>query len=337
MVLDNGTNAQLNTSNGGVLTQAIGHTIMGVGTIHAALSNLGTVEAQGGTLTVAGPVTQVSGSTLSGGTWIAEANSTLNISSTGALSTNGGTVILNGVGSNFPNINPLAVIQGSFIVEGGRHFTTAGTLSNSGTVAVGIGSTLTLANGISNSASIDLGGTLAQTAGTLDMGANATISGGTVEVNGGTLLAAGPAASITSNVVYASSSASTYQGVLAGADDSLVLDNPAALLILSGSSNSFDGGTTVSSGTLELSNPGEIPAGTSLTVGAAGDFTLDTPPTALLLAASPAETPAAIPEPPALALLTAGALLAAVAAYRQRAAKISRTTTTQAFSQSLLM
>ena len=79
------------------------------------------------------------------------AASTLNISSAGAISTNQGTVVLNGVGSNFPDINSLAVNQGSFTVEGSRSFTTAGALSNSGIIGIGSGSTLTLTNGSSNS------------------------------------------------------------------------------------------------------------------------------------------------------------------------------------------
>ena len=72
-------------------------------------------------------------------------NSTLNVSSAGNISTNQGTVILNGANSSFPNINSLTVNQGSFTVQGGRTFTTAGALSNSGTVAAGSGSTLTVA------------------------------------------------------------------------------------------------------------------------------------------------------------------------------------------------
>ncbi len=194
--------------------------------------------------------------------------------------------------------------------------------------------------GFTNSGLLDLGGassmvvqsvtgTLTQTAGTLELGTSATLSAGTVQINGGTLVADGPAASITANLVYDSPSASTYHGILAGAGNSLLVDNPTALLVLSGSSNSFGGGATVSSGTLELAGPGAIPAGTSLTVGDAGAFASgglpsDVPP----LVASPAETAAALPEPPARALLAAGALLAAVAAYRQRTPKISLTTTT---------
>ncbi len=143
-----GIYAELSTSNSGVLTQAAGHTISGQGMINAALNNLGTIEAQNGTLTVAGPVTQFSGGTLAGGTWIAETNSTLNVTSAGNFSTNQGIVILSGTGASFPNINALAVNQGSFTVAGGLNFTTSGSLSNSGTLYAGGGSTLTVAGNL---------------------------------------------------------------------------------------------------------------------------------------------------------------------------------------------
>ena len=136
--------ALINTANNGdLLTQAAGHTISGFGQINAALNNLGTVDALNG-LTLAGPVTQVSGSTLTGGTWIAEANSTLNISSAGTLSTNAGNVILNGPGAGFTNITPLTVNQGSFAVQGGGSFATAGDLLNSGTLLAAGSSTLAI-------------------------------------------------------------------------------------------------------------------------------------------------------------------------------------------------
>ena len=115
--------SQINASNGGVLTQAAGSTIEGSGFIIAPLNNLGTVESNG-YINIEGAVTQVSGRTLSGGTWIAEANSTLSITSGGTVSTNQATVILDGPNSVFSNVNPLTVNQGSFTVRDGGAFTT---------------------------------------------------------------------------------------------------------------------------------------------------------------------------------------------------------------------
>ena len=88
-------------------------------------------------------------------------------------------------------------------------------------------------------------------------------------------------------------------------------------LILSGS-NSYDGGTTVADGTLMVATASALPAGGSLAVGADGTFIFDPTAAAAPLAASPAGSVAPVPEPGTLALLLAGAMLAAFAAWRQR-------------------
>jgi hypothetical protein len=92
----------------------------------------------------------------------------------------------------------------------------------------------------------------------------------------------------------------------------LLVDNPAALSVLGGSTNRFKDATTVSGGTLEMASPGALANDTSLTVGDSAAFAPEGLPTDVpSLAAFPAEAAAAIPDPPALALLAAGALLAA--------------------------
>ena len=73
----------------------------------------------------------------------------------------------------------------------------------------------------------------------------------------------GPLATITASLVYASSSASTYQGILAGKGNTLTLDNLAALLILSRADNSFTGGTFIEAGRLEITNKGALPVATA--------------------------------------------------------------------------
>ncbi len=152
---DNGTSsrATVDVSNGATLTQAAGHTINGHGRIAGpgSINNLGTIEAKGGTLQVTATISQVSGATLTGGTWIARAGSTLDLSSAGNLYTNQGTVILDGSGSTFAKINGLTTndIQGMFDVLGGRIFTTAGNLANSGSLLVGGGGTFTVSGNLS--------------------------------------------------------------------------------------------------------------------------------------------------------------------------------------------
>ena len=108
------------------------------------LDNQGIVEANGGSATISGTVNQVSGSTLTGGTWIIMAGSTLNITSAGNLTANDGNVTLSGAGSTFSSINTVASNTGSLSVLGGKEFMTVGDLRNSGSVTLGAGSDLTV-------------------------------------------------------------------------------------------------------------------------------------------------------------------------------------------------
>ena len=138
-------------------------------------NNTGAVEVRSGTLSLTSAVTQLSGSTLTGGTWAVYANSTLTISTGTNITTNQGTVILSGEGSTFARINSLANNQGSFSILGGRAFTSAGALANSGTVVVGPTSTLTV------------NGNYTQTAGMTTVNGTLKATGGQAYINGGLL------------------------------------------------------------------------------------------------------------------------------------------------------
>jgi len=171
---------------GATLTNGAAHTLRGRnGQISVALDNLGTVEAVGGgKLTVNGPVTQFSGAALTGGTWIARAGSNLDVVSGSNITTNQGTVILDGPGSAFSRINTLADNQGSFSILAGRDFTTVGPLANSGTITVGPGSTLTV-NGPYTQP-----GSETSIQGTMVAGGTVNIGGGVFDIDapaGGTL------------------------------------------------------------------------------------------------------------------------------------------------------
>src|SRR5207244_971229 len=58
------------------------------------------------------------------------------------LTTNNAHVILDGLGSSFAKLNTLANNSGSFSLLNGRNFTTAGPLTNTGSITIGPGSTL---------------------------------------------------------------------------------------------------------------------------------------------------------------------------------------------------
>ncbi|MGD0653732.1 MAG: PEP-CTERM sorting domain-containing protein [Thermoguttaceae bacterium] len=112
--------------------------------ISFAMNNTGTVEVQTGTLILQGGVTQLVGNTLTGGTWNVRSNSTLDITTGGNITTNQGSVTLDGVGSIFTKINTLSDNQGNFSVLNGRNFTTIADLANSGTLTVGADSEFTV-------------------------------------------------------------------------------------------------------------------------------------------------------------------------------------------------
>src|SRR5262249_15494976 len=100
------------------------------------LANTGTVRVQSGTLRT-DTVQNVSGGTLTGGTWEEDTNSTLDFVGQ-PVTTNQPHVILDGAGSTFNAINGLTTngSAGQLEVKNGRTFTTAGTFTNNGTVNV---------------------------------------------------------------------------------------------------------------------------------------------------------------------------------------------------------
>ena len=209
------------------------------------MNNTGTIQAQSGTLNLSGAVTQFSGNTLTGGTWLVSGSSTLAIPSGGNITTNQGSVTLDGPGSTFANINSLTNNQGTFTITDGQNFTTVGALANSGTINVGNGSTLVVS------------GNLNQTTGNLWLDNAGTLTAGTVAIAGGSLSAGGPNANIIASVLYSSPASSTFQGQISGSGNSLVLSNSASVLVLSGS-NSYTGGTTLAAGVLSIGNDSNI-------------------------------------------------------------------------------
>src|SRR5262249_10595807 len=91
-------------------------------------------------LSLSSSVVQVSGSTLTGGTWSIGPGTTLSM--TGNITINSGSIILDGTGSTFAAISNLATNAGSFRILDGRNFSTPGGFSNTGCLFVGAGSVL---------------------------------------------------------------------------------------------------------------------------------------------------------------------------------------------------
>ena len=149
--------------NAGTIKKTAG---TGTSTIQTAgLSNTGTIEVVSGTLKLSGGVTQVSGSTLTAGTWNAMGGSAIQLPVNTAINTNLATIALAGPGATITGIDGLAASSGSFALTNGASFTTSGAFSNTGGLTVGAGSTFSVhgnyAQGASATLEVDIGGSAA--------------------------------------------------------------------------------------------------------------------------------------------------------------------------------
>ncbi len=127
-----------------VKTAGVGASLVGAG---LTFDNQGTVTVNTGTLSFPTTVLQVSGSTLTGGSWTAGGTGTLALPG-GNFTINQGSVTLSGNGQ-FAQISTLAENDGSFSLLAGHSFATSGALTNNGRLVVGPGSTLTVAGTLS--------------------------------------------------------------------------------------------------------------------------------------------------------------------------------------------
>jgi hypothetical protein len=178
--------------NGDPLTN-VNNTIQGNGSVHAQLTNQGTVRAGAGDTISVGNLTNYSGGTLTGGTY--DAVGTIGIA--GAIVNNAATLILDGASSSivYGGVDALASTLadnqagGTFELLNGRNFTTAGAFSNEGAIDVGAGSTFTISGAFTNSGSLDVNGSLNASSTTIGAGQSLDGSGtinGNVIVDGET-------------------------------------------------------------------------------------------------------------------------------------------------------
>ncbi|HEX5242185.1 MAG TPA: hypothetical protein VFW23_02905 [Tepidisphaeraceae bacterium] len=149
----------------------------------ASFQNNGTLMAvNGGTLNVVeSSLKNFSAGTLTGGTYEAFDNSTINFTNSSisvAITTNNANVLLSGPNSHFDAINALSANLGHFSLLGGRLFTTVGDLSNTGTVSIDDQSLLTVAGGLSLGDTSGLDVTLGASHGTMiDVQGSANLDG----------------------------------------------------------------------------------------------------------------------------------------------------------------
>ncbi|MFO0804036.1 MAG: hypothetical protein U0791_13060 [Gemmataceae bacterium] len=169
-------------------------------TISSRLSNSGSLTvASGFTLTVSGVVAQMSGSTLTGGTWQVDSSGNLSITSGSNITTigSGATVTLAGAFSKLTNLD---TVQGTFNL--GTAFTAAGNLTNAfgGTVQLTGSGALTIS--ASKVFTNNFGGTVS-------LAGTGTVSGGGTLANSG-LVRATAANDVTLGITNYSSTSSAF-------------------------------------------------------------------------------------------------------------------------------
>jgi hypothetical protein len=186
----NSTNALAGlATNSGKLT--IAGASNNVSTTAASFSNTGTLTINGNDSFTAAKLTQISGTTLSAGTYVLGGN--LDLTTAGiSVATNSATLTLQGGTINSNGVNALSALARntkSLTIAGSGNSvsTTAATFSNSGTVNVQTGDTLTLTGS---------GHSYKQTAGTTTV--DGTLTATSITATGGSIFGAGTLAGNTS-------------------------------------------------------------------------------------------------------------------------------------------
>jgi hypothetical protein len=257
-------------------------------TVVGNFTNNGTLAVRSGS-TFAVPagfsLTNFSGTTLTGGTYnvagtlqFAGANIVTNAANIALTGTSG--KILNSTTSANALAN-FATNAGSFAINGGANFTTAGAFMNNGNLIVGSGSTFNSMANYTNT-----GASTAQTGGTFNekgtlSGSGAFTNGGTLEVvsgntmdlkasvanNGGTILATGigSQALLDGSTISGGTLTSNSGGVLVAENSATLNGSTSAVKISTGSALQVNNGQTLqvkgtitNSGGLTLNSTGSI-------------------------------------------------------------------------------
>lgn len=116
--------------------------------LDGAITNNGTFHAAGGTISLksTATLTNLVNGVLTGGTYVVDDQSSIDFG-TRTITENAADVELSGPNSHFDALAALAVNSGKFVLAGGRVFSTAGDLSNSGSLTIGDRSSLILPAG----------------------------------------------------------------------------------------------------------------------------------------------------------------------------------------------
>jgi hypothetical protein len=220
-------------------------------------TNNGTLAvASGSTFSVPGSLTNLSGTTLTGGTY--NIGGTLQFGPSGtSLVTNASNITLNGSSSQIIDSAGNGILKefatnaagGSFTIEGGRNFTTAGNFANNGSLTVGSGSTFKVNGNLTNFS----GGTL--TGGVYNVGGTLQFNGANIVTNAANLTLTGTASKITDQT-------GTFNALA-----NFATNSAAGTFTLSGNQNLTVAGNFTNAGSLTVA------AGSTFGLNAAGTYT----------------------------------------------------------------
>jgi fibronectin-binding autotransporter adhesin len=163
-----------------------------------------------------------------------------------------------------PNSMSVANTTGTYTFGGGPITVTTGvtksqagaaTFNNSVTTPITTitGGTFTVGASYASTTKVDVSG------GTLSV--NGTLTTPIVNVTGGSIAAASATSTLSGSLNYASSTNATFQGVIAGAGNSVTLNKAGTTLTLTGA-NTYTGPTTVTAGTLVVGSAASLPSPT---------------------------------------------------------------------------
>ena len=126
----------------------------------------------------------------------------------------------------------------------------AGTLAIGGNLTVTGNSTWYAQDTVTGSATVQ--------AGAFTLASGAVLTTATLNVTGGAIAAADATGTLNGSLNYTSSTSSAFIGAITGGGSTVTLNNPLALLTLSGV-NTYGGATTITAGTLQLGGANSLP------------------------------------------------------------------------------
>jgi hypothetical protein len=248
----------------------IAGTANNISTTAASFSNTGTLTINAGDSFTAPALTQISGSTLSGGTFVLGGN--LDLTATANITTNSANVTLEGGTIKTGSTNDLANLDtntGSLTLASNANFSTVGNFTNTGALTVNKGSKFTLAGILTNLSGGTLSGGTFTVGGTLQLlsanggiasnAANLTLTGTSAKIMDGTSNALA-GFNNNSGTLTLTSAATLTTSASNFSNSGTVVVSKGTTLTVGGTNNSYaqTAGTTTVDGTLVDAGTGEI-------------------------------------------------------------------------------